>query len=204
MNKATYDEYLQSPAWKTRRNTALKSAGWRCSRCGRKRHLQVHHRSYERVGQEHDGDLEVLCEDCHSQHHIADMHNADTGRVYLRLASEALRDDAWATLSDLADDVKRRCIALHIVPYDTAAIDRALALLSASGRVKTSPPSRAQVIADMREGRPLTHAESREFLARLFAGGGRPIIKTIPSASSSIDIYGPPPETPDEYTYEVF
>lgn len=65
-----YEEYLQSPHWKRRREDKLRAAGRRCQVCNRGSGiLDVHHRTYERLGEELDEDLTVLCRDCHSVFH---------------------------------------------------------------------------------------------------------------------------------------
>ncbi len=65
-----YREYLQTPHWKRRRQDKVRVAGYRCQLCNRGGvTLNVHHRTYERLGEEHDGDLTVLCQDCHSTFH---------------------------------------------------------------------------------------------------------------------------------------
>jgi hypothetical protein len=67
--KREYLAYLRSPSWRAKRAEALKAAGYRCSVCLRflpgGRHLQVHHRTYDRIGAERDGDLMVMCSWCH-------------------------------------------------------------------------------------------------------------------------------------------
>src|ERR1017187_326635 len=65
----SYAEYLQSPEWKVRRKKALQFAGYRCQICNSKEELNVHHRSYERIGHEHMGDLVTLCKNCHEIFH---------------------------------------------------------------------------------------------------------------------------------------
>lgn len=199
MDKKSYEQYLQSPTWRLRRNRALKSAGYRCARCYRKRRLQVHHRTYERLGNEHEADLEVLCEDCHNGHHLQDMA-ASAARIYLKLASEALAADPWADLGDLSEAVKRRCVALRITPYDVPAIDRALALISASNRL-ASPIPKTRDDLDAVQGRPITHEEARECLHRL---GLDVLIKTVSESRGSIEIDAPVERNPDEFAYEVF
>lgn len=69
-----YAEYLQSPQWRSKRPYYLGKAMYRCQLCNKAggpdgRGLDVHHRTYERVGAEIDADLIVLCRDCHSRHH---------------------------------------------------------------------------------------------------------------------------------------
>jgi hypothetical protein len=64
------EEYLESPEWQARRQIMLKRAGYRCQVCNRgDLVLNVHHRTYERRGDETIGDLVVLCYDCHGLFH---------------------------------------------------------------------------------------------------------------------------------------
>jgi hypothetical protein len=64
-----YSAYLRSPHWTAVRREALNRAGNRCQICNRAELLQVHHRTYERVGAERPADVIVLCDVCHSNHH---------------------------------------------------------------------------------------------------------------------------------------
>lgn len=76
-----YREYLQTPEWRERRHKALLRAKFSCQVCCSKSSLNVHHRTYVRVGDEDPGDLIVLCEDCHGIFHregkLADRGRAD-------------------------------------------------------------------------------------------------------------------------------
>jgi 5-methylcytosine-specific restriction endonuclease McrA len=60
-----YRAYLDSPAWKATREAALKRARHRCAVCSLGHGLEVHHRTYERLGAEAWGDMIVLCRTCH-------------------------------------------------------------------------------------------------------------------------------------------
>lgn len=64
-----YNFYLDSPAWKSKRLAALNLAGHRCQLCNGTKNLHVHHRTYERIGDEELGDLTVLCKNCHYRFH---------------------------------------------------------------------------------------------------------------------------------------
>ena len=65
-----YRDYLQTPEWKERRQKHLLSADYRCQICNSvKQPLNVHHRTYERRGNEYYTDLIVLCRDCHVTFH---------------------------------------------------------------------------------------------------------------------------------------
>ena len=71
--RVPYDEYLQTPQWKERRHIMLERFGHRCQLCNEKsslgNHLEVHHRTYERRGNELPEDLTVLCRKCHDLFH---------------------------------------------------------------------------------------------------------------------------------------
>ena len=65
-----YPEYLQTPEWRMRRQRKLEQADHRCSFCNRYHpSLNVHHRTYQNLGEELDSDLTVLCPPCHKKHH---------------------------------------------------------------------------------------------------------------------------------------
>ena len=60
-----YLSYLTTDEWKVRRVTAIERAGGACQICNGTKSLQAHHRTYANFGNEHDGDLTVLCNLCH-------------------------------------------------------------------------------------------------------------------------------------------
>jgi 5-methylcytosine-specific restriction endonuclease McrA len=64
-----YQEYLQTPEWKAIREKKLKESGFRCQLCNQSGELNVHHRTYERRGNEELQDLIVLCRGCHETFH---------------------------------------------------------------------------------------------------------------------------------------
>ncbi len=64
-----YAIYLQSPLWKERARLARERAGQKCQICNGRGPLEVHHRTYERLGHELPEDLTVLCRSCHSTFH---------------------------------------------------------------------------------------------------------------------------------------
>lgn len=63
------EQYLNSTHWKIKRHQAIQRAGGECENCGASYDLVVHHLTYERLGQEEDDDLEVLCRECHRMVH---------------------------------------------------------------------------------------------------------------------------------------
>ena len=64
-----YAVYLRSPLWRLRRRIWILRAGGRCRRCGSRRRLTIHHRTYRRLGYERRADVTVLCWNCHRRHH---------------------------------------------------------------------------------------------------------------------------------------
>jgi 5-methylcytosine-specific restriction endonuclease McrA len=64
-----YRIYLRSPLWRIRRRIWILRAGGRCQRCGSRRRLSIHHRTYKRLGHERRSDITVLCWRCHQRRH---------------------------------------------------------------------------------------------------------------------------------------
>ena len=64
-----YPEYLQTSHWIKLRDEHLKRSKYRCQICNKNGKLNVHHRTYERRGEEDYKDLVTLCEDCHTLFH---------------------------------------------------------------------------------------------------------------------------------------
>lgn len=178
-----YLAYLNSPAWKTRRNRALHLAKWRCRRCPSKRDLQVHHTTYERLGAEWDSDLEVLCANCHEGHHLEETAKSDLG-IYIRIASEVVREKPLDSIAELSESTKILC-AKYRVPYDGAHIHRALELVT--GRRFTRPTPKFK--ADGTEPSPTawTAQEAHEFLCRVACALGGPLklLKDMPTVDQS-------------------
>ena len=63
-----YEKYITSPEWRARA-AALKARAAECATCPRTSGLEVHHRTYARLGHEHPSDLVVLCRLCHGRLH---------------------------------------------------------------------------------------------------------------------------------------
>lgn len=64
-----YRDYLQTEEWQHLRSVALAMADYRCQVCDAANSLHVHHRTYERRGNEDPRDLTVLCAACHKVFH---------------------------------------------------------------------------------------------------------------------------------------
>ena len=69
-----YRTYMQSEAWQKVRRARLHIDDYKCQRCGRGKNLQVHHISYEHLGQAGEiEDLVTLCRECHEEIHKGDI-----------------------------------------------------------------------------------------------------------------------------------
>ena len=67
-----YNEYINSFAWQRKRKEAFRYYGKRCAVCGSTEALQVHHKTYKRLGREKMKDLQILCDGCHACEHEKD------------------------------------------------------------------------------------------------------------------------------------
>lgn len=66
-----YKEFLGTSYWAEVRRQKLEEANYQCASCGRTERLQVHHTTYDIIGEELENleFLDVLCEDCHKRLH---------------------------------------------------------------------------------------------------------------------------------------
>jgi restriction endonuclease Mrr len=70
LREMPYRLYLRTPEWRRTRAAALLRAGDACSLdVTHTDNLEVHHRTYERLGAELVTDLAVLCHTCHGLYH---------------------------------------------------------------------------------------------------------------------------------------
>ena len=145
-------EYLQSDHWRKVREAALNRAGHRCQVCNGTHILDVHHRTYERLGREEPGDLTVLCRRCHglfhagatlqqekrhkwmmsaaSEHHLE--QSVPDPRTAWVLVWEYLKKHPWSTAAQVRDNA---AVAAPAGAYDDWAY-RVLAAACEDGLVK--------------------------------------------------------------------
>lgn len=140
--RTVYSEYVQSGLWRIHRNRALWLAFYQCSRCGGARDLEVHHKTYERLGHEWDQDLEVLCGSCHHDEHLEQAKTSPIS-VYVRLVLEVFGEEPFDSISSLSAEVKSRCLALKM-SNDEHQIDKAINLVM--GRLEFRRDSRPKVV----------------------------------------------------------
>ena len=93
-----YYEYLRSAEWQGKRFAAIQRARNRCQVCYSDGNLDVHHRTYERLGDELASDLTVLCRTCHTTFHSRmaqapqKSHHAERTLLLVALKSEDALD----------------------------------------------------------------------------------------------------------------
>lgn len=81
-----YQEYLQTPHWKEVSAQCRERYDNRCAICGSTEDLNVHHWTYEHLGEEKPWELICLCQSCHERAHSTldaleeDLYCLYTGR----------------------------------------------------------------------------------------------------------------------------
>lgn len=93
--KQRYDEYLETDEWKVRRELVILRSQGICEGCRRNRASQVHHTTYQNVGEEFLFELVAVCRDCHDRYHkkvmpqfLASLWYQGYGRADLERNSE--------------------------------------------------------------------------------------------------------------------
>ena len=152
-----YEQYLLTGHWRSVRNWKLKQAWYQCAYCQVTRGLEVHHRTYERLGEELDTDLEVLCRGCHLGHHVNEIET-NLG-VYFKIVEDVLAGERFTHLSDLIEAVKCRCAKLKI-KYAAGQVQTVIARMK-DDRLSIQVPKKYAEIAKVSEPHePLTRAEA--------------------------------------------
>lgn len=67
--RAWYSEYLKTPEWRQRRELVMRRAHGICEGCGLARASEVHHTTYDHVGEEFLWELVAICSPCHTRYH---------------------------------------------------------------------------------------------------------------------------------------
>lgn len=68
-HSAEYEAVMRSAGWRRRRAQTIRRAGRRCQECGAGGPLDVHHLTYQHLGDERPWELVAVCERCHQQLH---------------------------------------------------------------------------------------------------------------------------------------
>ena len=84
-----YENYLESPAWKVKRDAVMKRDGYQCV-CGAEA-TEVHHKTYHNIGKEPSSDLVALCKECHEREHPKGKVYWDKFKTYVQENGDRLR-----------------------------------------------------------------------------------------------------------------
>lgn len=164
MTREEYREvYLRSDHWRETRLGALERAEHRCQVCNSAKFLNVHHRTYERVGEERPADLTVLCRMCHKLFH--ERRKVQPEPRLTKAQRKAQRKKAKPERQQIADEARasakqRAKEARHLKPELRAQVmtDRQRAAASmerrnAEERRRRKQEREAQAKADFEAGR---------------------------------------------------
>lgn len=66
----TYADYMESPAWREKRDALLREHRHECWCCSKKRAVSAHHLHYRTIGAEREGDMVPVCSPCHRTIHL--------------------------------------------------------------------------------------------------------------------------------------
>ena len=77
-SKNNKKEYMSSVAWQLKREMVLARDKHSCRSCTSLDRLEVHHITYQRLGNEKLSDLVTVCRDCHQKIHDKYGYNYQT------------------------------------------------------------------------------------------------------------------------------
>lgn len=139
MTQEEYKEYLKSEHWQKIRMTAIKNADGRCQLCNSDKRLEVHHRTYQRVGKENIKDLTVLCHKCHKKFSVVTKRKRrpNDGDM-LKVLDSVTYAPAWVAMQDVYD----RCSGC-LVTKTTAVINKTVSMF----RTDKIMPTEIEIIA---------------------------------------------------------
>jgi hypothetical protein len=85
-----YNDYLKTEHWRIFKENFLasKSSKKKCYCCGNKNNLQIHHKTYKRIGFEKNADVIEVCDNCHRMVHEMLKNNPDRSVINLRNAEQ--------------------------------------------------------------------------------------------------------------------
>jgi hypothetical protein len=152
----SYEAYLRSPGWAKRRGKAFSAAHGLCA-CGSLA-VQVHHRTYVRLGEELPEDLHPVCRPCHEKIHALTAE----GTTLVDATRTVLGDSEFARLTTLTERGKRRA------KREQRKARRRAARAAAEARIAERTEAREKELA---KGR--AHTASLDTIARRIDGIGK-------------------------------
>lgn len=112
MRTKQYEDYINSFDWHLKRSQALSRADQKCGRCGSTEGLEVHHLTYERLGNEEPEDLLVVCRSCHEKEDDKRRWQVEEQQYLARLdgwASKKYGEDweSWKDATEVAEQFEK-------------------------------------------------------------------------------------------------
>lgn len=178
MKEWYHEVYLKSDYWKMRRLQIIDARGYKCELCGSSNKLEVHHATYEHLGEERDDELFCLCRNCHEIiHSLIEKRNKN--------ARDEERDKAVAeavskVVAPIRDDFIQSDAELIKTAYfeigDLSGRDRAhkLAVINhACGCIqpKWMRGNWVNVYASSGPGHSYVHQKASQLISRQIKGG---------------------------------
>lgn len=167
---AAYDAYIGSVEWAERREQFYANNKRYCRACYSHKRLNVHHRTYERMGAELDEDLICLCERCHKRVH--DLHNLD-------------RSQNLAAVTDLVITTIKAARKARAKPR----VDAKKAKRKAKREART-PEENARRAANRERVRQVRHDEERNVLYSVGTPNARPSRGKVGQPNQRIGSFG--------------
>lgn len=88
-----YEAHIRSAKWKNMRRDLFRMRGKKCEECGKiSPNLEVHHLTYDRLGNELPRDLKIVCRQCHVEEDKKRAAAAESKRKACRLSNAF---DTW-------------------------------------------------------------------------------------------------------------
>lgn len=100
MTKINYHEYLASREWALKKKAVKERSGGVCERCGKNPHEQTHHKTYQRLGNEHLEDLLGVCRRCHE--FLSGESSADPAAPTIYPSEQPVPENDWLIVEQFA------------------------------------------------------------------------------------------------------
>jgi hypothetical protein len=132
---SSYSNYLKSSHWKDIRERQIREVGYECGACPSRVALQLHHKTYQRLGAELVTDLEWLCDLCHKKTHkipTGGIKNPKRRNVTVKYIEPSPRGRKRPSVQSANKRAKRA--KKVTAKYDTSTLDKDRALIIALTR----------------------------------------------------------------------
>lgn len=89
-----YENYLRSAQWQVKRRLVFERSGGTCEGCRQAKATQVHHLTYDHLGNELLWELAAVCRECHERVHEDSIRNTSRQQHHSQIIGERsiLRD----------------------------------------------------------------------------------------------------------------